>query len=316
MTDPFLAAIGLAVIPTLMLFNRSFARRMEGPIGRAQQQISEVSSVVHESIDGALIVKTLGREDAETAKLAAKADVLRRERVEAGFVRASFEPALEALPAIGIILLLAVGSWRVSRGDVTLGTLVQFVSLFYLLAWPMRFIGWILGELPRAVVGKARVDEVLATPITVEPPRRPVLLPDGPLGIEVQALTYRLDGVPVLNGVDLEVRPDESVAIVGPTGAGKSVLTQLLVRLDDPDEGEVLIGGRQRPARGPAGASGGGHAGVPGELPVRHDRSGRTSRWTRAPTTTRFAPPRGSRAPTRSSGTSRTATTPWWASAA
>ena len=242
-TDPYLAAIGLAVIPTLMLFNRSFARRMEGPIGRAQAQISEVSSVVHESIDGALIVKTLGREEAETAKLAVKADVLRRERVEAGFVRAGFEPALEALPAIGIILLLAVGSWRISRGDVTLGTLVQFVSLFYLLSWPMRFIGWILGELPRAVVGKARVDEVLATPITVAPPRRPVELPDGPLGIEVQALTYRLDGVPVLNGVDLEIRPDESVAIVGPTGAGKSVLTQLLVRLDDPDQGEVLVGG-------------------------------------------------------------------------
>jgi ATP-binding cassette subfamily B protein len=84
---------------------------------------------------------------------------------------------------------------------------------------------------------------VLATPITVEPPRRPVTLPDGPLGVEVQALTYRLDGVPVLNGVDLEVQPDESVAIVGPTGAGKSVLTQLLVRLDDPDPGEVLVGG-------------------------------------------------------------------------
>jgi len=231
------------VIPTLMLMNRSFAQRMEGPVERAQAQISRVSSVVHESIDGALIVKTLGREDAETAKLAARADVLRRERVEAGFVRAGFEPALEALPAVGIILLLAVGSWRISRGDVTFGTLVQFVSLFYLLAWPMRFIGWILGELPRAVVGKARVDEVLATPITVAPPRRPVELPAGPLGIEVQALTYRLDGVPVLDGVDLEVRADESVAIVGPTGAGKSVLTQLLVRLDDPDEGEVLLGG-------------------------------------------------------------------------
>jgi ATP-binding cassette subfamily B protein len=243
LTDPFLAAIGLLVIPTLMLMNRSFARRMQGPVERAQGKISEVSSVVHESIDGAMVVKTLGREDAETAKLAAKADELRRERVAAGRIRAGFEPALEALPALGIILLLAVGSWRVGSRDVTLGTLVQFVSLFYLLAWPMRFIGWILGELPRAVVGKARVDAVLAEPITVAPPKRPVRLPDGPLGLDVQALTYRLDGVPVLSGVDLEVRAHESVAVVGPTGAGKSVLSQLLVRLDDPDQGEVLLGG-------------------------------------------------------------------------
>jgi ATP-binding cassette subfamily B protein len=242
-TDPYLAAVGLLVIPSLALMNRSFARRMEGPVQRAQERISDVSSVVHESIDGALIVKTLGREDAETARLAEKANALRKERVTAGFVRAGFEPALEAMPALGIILLLAVGSWRVSLGDITAGTLVQFVSLFYLLSWPMRFIGWILGELPRAVVGKRRIDEVLAEPITVAPPSRPVHLPEGPLQVEAQAVTYRLGGVPILAGIDLTVRPDESVAIVGPTGSGKSVLAQLLVRLDDPHGGEVLIGG-------------------------------------------------------------------------
>ncbi len=243
LTDPYLAVIGLLVIPTLALMNRSYGRRMEGPVQRAQERIADVSSVVHESIDGALIVKTLGREEAETQRLRVSADALRKERVAAGFIRAGFEPALEALPQIGIILLLAVGSWRVSRGDVTLGTLVQFVSLFYLLAWPMRFIGWILGELPRAVVGKDRIDAVLAEPVTVAPPRRPVSLPSGPLGVQAESVTYVLEGVPVLNGADLSVRPHESVAIVGPTGSGKSVLAQLLVRLDDPVEGEVLIGG-------------------------------------------------------------------------
>jgi ABC-type multidrug transport system fused ATPase/permease subunit len=243
LTDPYLAAVGLLVIPTLALMNRSFARRVQAPVERAQERIGDVSSVVHESIDGALIVKTLGREEAETQRLAARAEDLRKERVEAGYIRAGFEPALEALPSVGIILLLGVGSWRVSRGDVTLGTLVQFVALFNLLSWPMRFIGWILAELPRALVGKDRVDKVLAEPVTVAPPARPVHLPDGPLGIEVEALTYVLDGLPILAGVDLEVRPNESVAIVGPTGSGKSVLAQLLVRLDDPGEGEVLVGG-------------------------------------------------------------------------
>jgi ATP-binding cassette subfamily B protein len=243
LTDLYLAAIGFLVIPSLALMNRSFARRMEGPVRRAQDRIGDVSSVVHESIDGALIVKTLGREEEETARLAAKADALRVERVTAGFIRAGFEPALQALPSVGIILLLAVGSWQISLGQVTPGTLVQFVSLFYLLAWPMRFIGWILGELPRAIVGKKRIDDVMAVPLTVAPPVRPVHLPPGALGVETQAVSYRLDGVPVLSEVDLSVRPDESVAIVGPTGSGKSVLAQLLVRLDDPSDGEVLIGG-------------------------------------------------------------------------
>jgi ATP-binding cassette, subfamily B, bacterial len=243
LTDPFLAAIGLLVIPSLALLNRSFARRLEGPIGRAQEEISRVSSVVHESIDGALVVKTLGREDAEAERLAVRADALRSERVAAGFVRATFEPAMQTLPSLGIILILAIGSWRASLGDVTLGALVQFVSLLYLLAWPMRFIGFVLSELPRAIVGKERIDHVLAEPITVLAATDPVSLPGGPLAVETQALDYRLDGVAVLDCLDLAIAPRESVAIVGPTGSGKSVLAQLLVRLDDPDAGEVLVGG-------------------------------------------------------------------------
>jgi ATP-binding cassette subfamily B protein len=241
--DPFLAMVGLAWLPTLALLNRSFARRMEGPATRAQQKIGEVSSVAHESIDGALVVKTLGREPAEVERLAAKAEELRLERVESGRVRAGFEPALEALPSAGIIVLLAVGAWRVSTNAITVGELVQFIALFYLLAWPMRFIGWVLSDLPRAVVGRDRLEEVFTEPVVLEPAAMAQGLPSGPLGLSVDGVTFIYDGAPVLDGVAFEVRPKESVAIVGPTGAGKSTLTHLLVRLDDPDYGAVRIGG-------------------------------------------------------------------------
>ncbi|MEX0755967.1 MAG: ABC transporter ATP-binding protein [Actinomycetota bacterium] len=243
LTDLWLAAVGLLAIPTLMLLNRAFAHRMEEPVRLAQERIAAVSSVAHESIDGALVVKTLGREEAETQRLAERADELRVQRTRSGYVRAAFEPALEGMPNVVIVLIIAVGAWRVSLGDVTVGVLVQFTALFYLLAWPMRFIGWILGELPRALVGKTRIEEVLAEPVTVAPPETPVALPDGPLGVQAQSLTYRFGPVTLLDGVSFEVRPDESVALVGATGSGKSLLTQLLVRLDDPDEGEVLFDG-------------------------------------------------------------------------
>lgn len=242
LTDPFLALIGFSLLPTLALLNRSFARRMEGPATRTQQRIGEVSAVAHESIDGALIVKTLGRERAETERLKAKAEELRRERVHAGYVRSGFEPALEALPSLGIILLLAVGSWRVSTGAVTVGTIVRFVALFNLLAWPMQFIGWVLSDLPRAVVGRERLEEVFTEPMTVAPPTSAVHLPTGPLGMSVEALTFSFDQNRILDGVSFDVRPNESVALVGPTGSGKSTLAQLLVRLDDPDYGSVRIG--------------------------------------------------------------------------
>jgi ATP-binding cassette subfamily B protein len=241
--DVFLALIGLLTLPMLALMNRSFAKRMEGPARRAQERIGDVSAVAHESIDGALVVKTLGREHAEVARLRERAEQLRDERVTAGYIRAGFDSALEGLPQLAVIALLAVGSWRLSTGDITLGTLVQVVTLFGMLAWPMRFVGWILAELPRAVVGYDRVNRVLAEPVTVTRPSAPVVLPDGPLDVRAEALTYAIDGVRVLDEIDLRIEPNESVAIVGPTGVGKSTLAQLLVRLDDPTSGEILIGG-------------------------------------------------------------------------
>ena len=108
-TDPVLSLVGLVVFPSLAIMNRIFARRIEEPSRLAQERIGDVSAVAHESIDGALVVKTLGREYAETQRLLEKARALRDERVRAGVVRASFEAALDALPTMAIALLLAVG---------------------------------------------------------------------------------------------------------------------------------------------------------------------------------------------------------------
>jgi ATP-binding cassette subfamily B protein len=241
--DLFLALIAAIVFPALAVMNRNFATRMQGPAARAQERIGEVSAVAHESIDGALVVKTLGREAAETERLAIKARALRDERVEAGYLRNTFEAALDALPALVAAILLLVGSWRVAAGGITLGRLIGFIALFDLLAWPMRFIGWILAELPRAVVGYARIEQVFGEPVTVLPAVDPQPLPEGPLGVDAEDVRHSLDGTRILDGVSLRIGPRESVAIVGETGGGKSTLAQLLVRLADPEAGTVRVGG-------------------------------------------------------------------------
>jgi ATP-binding cassette, subfamily B, bacterial len=242
-TDPFLALIGITVLPGLAFLNRYYTRRVEDPASKAQQRIGEVSSVAHESVDGALMVKTLGREDAEVSRLAEKARALRDERIRMGTLRATFEPSFEAIPALGIIILIAVGAWRVSTSAITIGTLVQFVSLFELLAFPMRLIGFVLSEVPRAVVGRERLEEVYREPISLPPATKGLGLPSGPLGVSARNVSFAYGANRVLQDLSFDVGPNESVALVGPTGSGKSTLAQLLVRLADPDAGSIYLGG-------------------------------------------------------------------------
>ena len=243
LTDPFLAAIGLAILPLLTILNHFYSAAVEAPQMRAQEKVGEVSSVAHESIDGALVVKTLGREAAEVIRLAAKADGLRNERIKVGRLRAGFEPAFDSLPTLGAIILLAVGSWRISTHAISTGTLIQFLSLFQLLAFPIRLLGFVLSDVPLAVVGRARIEEVLSEPGRRRPDVGSTRLPEGPLSLQVKDLGFGFDGNAVLRGVDFTLQPHETIALVGSTGAGKSTLMDLLIGLEDPREGQVLLGG-------------------------------------------------------------------------
>src|SRR3712207_2876144 len=128
---------------------------------RAQQLRAEVSEIAHESFDAALVVKTLGRESAETERFAARAGELRDSLVAVGRVRGLFDPLMEALPNLGTLAVLLIGAGRVADGSTDVGSLVSIAYLFTLLALPIRAIGWVLADLPRALAGFDRVTPVL-----------------------------------------------------------------------------------------------------------------------------------------------------------
>ena len=242
--DPLLMLVGLALFPSLAALNQVYSRRVEAPASRTQARLGEVSAVAHESFEGALVVKTLGLEAREVARLERAADALRTARLGVGRLRATFEPGLDALPNLGTIALLAVGSWRISTGTISTGGLVQAMALFGILTFPMRVVGFLLEELPRAVVAADRIQTVLAEPARPRPPDDAALaLPAGPLAVAIEGLRFGYGGAPVLDGVDLALAPGEVVALVGVTGAGKSSLCHLLAHLHEPDAGHVLLGG-------------------------------------------------------------------------
>jgi ABC-type multidrug transport system fused ATPase/permease subunit len=220
---------------------------MNSRLTLAQALRGDVSGVAHESFDGALVVKTLGREGEETQRFADVTRRLRDANISVGRVSSAFDPVVQALPSVGVIIVLLVGVLRINAGAIDTGDLVRVTYLFTILAFPLQAIAWMLGDLPRAVVGAARVRRVLDATgalsygVTVPP------VVHRPTEVVVTGLRYGYpddpDGLAVLEEVSFRAAAGGTIAVVGPTGAGKSTLVNLLVRLVDPEAGQVAFDG-------------------------------------------------------------------------
>ena len=246
-TDVWLALAALVVLPLAVIANLVFQRRMTPAITRAQQLRAEVADVAHESFEAAALVKSLGTEDREDARFTARARELRDANVRVGVVRAVFDPVIDLLPNLGTLLVLLVGVQRVAAGAIGTGDVVAAAYLLTLLAVPVRAFGWVLGELPRGLVGHDRISRVLDAPGVPSEGVTPLVAASPGATVEMRGVHLRVpsaDGeVELLHGVDLRVEAGRTLAVVGPTGAGKSTLVGLVPRLVDPSQGVVEVDG-------------------------------------------------------------------------
>jgi ABC-type multidrug transport system fused ATPase/permease subunit len=243
--DVVLALVGLLVFPAVVAANLLYQRYSSPLMTRAQGLRAEVSEIAHESFDGAMVVKTLGRETEETDRFGAKARELRDVNIRAGRIRAIFDPALASLPGLGVLVVLAVGVARVTSGATDAGDVVTVAYLLTIVSFPIRAIGWLLGEFPRSVVGYRRAQAVLDAQGSMRWGEAELPRTDEGALLEVEDLHYSYDAdTPLLRGVDFDVRPGRTVALVGATASGKSTLTSLMTRLVDPDSGTVRVDGQ------------------------------------------------------------------------
>ena len=255
LTDAVLALVGLMVFPLVIGANLVYQRFQSPLMTRVQALRAELSEIAHESFDGALVIKALGREAQETERFAAKARTLRDSSIRAGTIRAIFDPVIEGLPNLGVLAVLIAGALRVQSGSTPPGDVVSIAYLLMIVAFPIRSLGWLLGEFPRSVVGYDRVRSVLgesggmaygAQRLT-EPRRAPR---GARLELDHLGFSYDVEQ-PLLEDLSLTVEPGRTVALVGATASGKSTLSTLLFRLMDPDRGRVLLDGtdlRELPA--------------------------------------------------------------------
>ncbi|MEU3700685.1 ABC transporter ATP-binding protein [Streptomyces anulatus] len=238
-----LTLVALAVAPALWFIARRSRTRLFPATWYAQSQAAAVAGVVDGSVSGVRVVKGFGQEDQETGKLREVSRRLFAGRLRTIRLNSRYTPALQAVPALGQVAMLALGGWLATRGEITLGTFVAFSTYLAQLVGPVRMLAMVLTVGQQARAGVERVLELIDT----EPSMRDgtkELPADAPAGIEFDDVRFGYDDErPVLDGFSLTVEPGETVAVVGASGSGKSTVSLLVPRFYDVSHGAVLIGG-------------------------------------------------------------------------
>ena len=242
--SPLLTLIALAVAPALWLISVASRRTLFPASWDAQQQAAAVAGVVDGAVTGVRVVKGFGQEDQETGRLEWASRLLYASRVRAVRLMARYNPALQAVPALGQVGVLALGGWLAIRGSITLGTFVAFSSYLLQLVGPVRALAALVTTGQEARASVIRVFEVIDTEPGVTDRPGSVPLGPGPAALDLDDVSFGyVPGQPVLRGLSLHVAVGETVALVGTSGSGKSTIAQLLPRFYDVTGGALRVGG-------------------------------------------------------------------------
>lgn len=228
--DPLMAAVALVMFPVVLRANAAYSRRVEAPMTAIQDQVGVLAGTAAESFEGAQIIKTLGRHQAEVDRFDSQADDLRRYRLDVQIMRIFLDTLLETLPSLTTVAVVLVGAQRIRAGSISPGELVEIATLLAAVAFPLLVIGFFLESLPQSVVARRRVDPVLTADLPDRLSRRTRESPR-PVALTVDKVGFawpETPGVAALADIDLTVEPGEMVAIVGPTGSGKSTLCRAI----------------------------------------------------------------------------------------
>jgi ATP-binding cassette subfamily B protein len=243
-TDPWLGAAAAALLLVVIAIDMRGAWLTFEEMQELQRRRGHLGDRAHESFDGALTVKSLGREDHETERFATSAHALADQFAVVGRTWTGYRAITDTLPMIGAALILLLAVHRVAAGAVETGEIVRVVYLLSLMSMPIKLIGFLMWDAANSVAGSRRVEEVLGTEDAVPYGDVPAAVRPSPAPVTGREVTFGYRGDPVLRQLRLDVPAGRTLAIVGPTGAGKSSLTLLLARLWDPDDGTVELDGR------------------------------------------------------------------------
>jgi ATP-binding cassette subfamily B protein len=241
-----LTLVVLVPVVAVAFVSLRYSRLLHPATDALQEQLGAFSELVEDSVAGARVLKGLGAEPAQEARLKETVDGLYDRALAVARIRAAYQPLFEAVPAAGMVAALGYGGSRVLAGDLTIGALVAVGAYVLLLAWPLQRLGQLVALVQRALAASDRMARVLATEpaITDRPGARPLPPGTGEIRFDAVRFTYPPGaGRPAIDGVDLVVPAGGSVALVGATGSGKSTIVRLLLRFYDVEAGTIRLDG-------------------------------------------------------------------------
>ncbi len=244
-TNPRLAAIATLPLIPLVLVTTNFGQKVTHMFYRIDQGLGEITVRVQENVLGAAVVRAFAREQYEVDRFTESNRELYDARLTVIGQWARIMPTTHFLIALGTILILWFGGQMVLRGEATLGEVVAFNSYFMLLGVPARQLVWLVNSGGEAAAGARRLFEVLDTPPEIQSPPNAVRLQPIRGRVTFEHVSFRYPGErhDALQDIHLDIAPNTVVALIGPTGSGKSTLVHLIPRFYDPTEGRVLIDG-------------------------------------------------------------------------
>ncbi|HZP05497.1 MAG TPA: ABC transporter ATP-binding protein [Terracidiphilus sp.] len=245
--SPYLTLVALAPMPVASILVQYFGSRIHTRFERIQASFSDISAQAQENYTGVRLIRAFAREDSEIGLF----ERLNREYIARALrlvqLMGMLWPTLEFVLGISMIITLLVGGHQVLAHRITVGDFVAFNTYMILLIWPIIAVGWVINIFQRGTASVKRIDELLrAEPAIDDRSADPTLGPATVLKgeIEFRNLSFSYGGAPVLEDISLRIPAGSSLAIVGPTGSGKSTLVNLISRLYEAPEGTLLIDGR------------------------------------------------------------------------
>jgi ATP-binding cassette, subfamily B, bacterial len=240
-----LALLSFAVVPLFWVISQNFSRRFKKASRESRRRAGSIASVAEESLGNAILVQAYGRQQREAARFADQSRGSVLAALATARIGALFGPLIDLIEVVGVLVIIGVGVWQLSAGRITLGGLLVFLIYLSQLYGPVRSLGQLSNSVFAAAAAAERIIELLdERPLVVAPPR-PTPLGRATGHVTLREVSFRYPGArrEVLSDVSFDLPAGTVTALVGMSGAGKTTLTKLLLRLYDPTEGRITLDG-------------------------------------------------------------------------